>query len=145
MGDCRWGSYIKSYSKRGEDNGEVKKEEKKYAQLTLKMALTLVIAIAISVIVFSCNHTWASRGVLDPKIRIGPKGYCRQKKRRQAKKSQYEFVYESEIRNRSQIRIRIYVLDVFAVKIRIGPLIFLPIRRIRGGGTVPPLPKYGCN
>ena len=49
--------------------------------------------------------------------------------------------YELEIRNRSQIRIRIYVLDVFAVKIRIGPLIFPPIRRIRGGGTVPPCPS----
>ena len=46
----------------------------------------------------------ASRGALGPKIRIGPKGYCRpKKKRRQVKKSKrnsfsiYEFVYEFSV------------------------------------------------
>jgi hypothetical protein len=82
------------------------------------------------------------QGVLGPKIRIGPKGYCRPKKRREAK---YEFVYELEILNRNQIRIRIYILDVFAVKIRIGPLIFPPIRRIRGGGVQYPRPSMLCS
>jgi hypothetical protein len=47
--------------------------------------------------------------------------------------------YELEIQNCNQIRIRIYVLDVFAVKIRIGPLIFPRYDELGGYSTSPPL------
>ena len=60
--------------------------------------------------------------------------------RRKSRNMYFFGPYEYEIRNRSQIRIRIYVLDVFAVKIRIGPLIFSPIRQIRGVQYLPPSP-----
>ena len=83
------------------------------------------------------NTNWSQR-LLSTK-----KNVDRRKSRNTNSYTNFFGAYELEIRNRSQIRIRIYVLDVFAVKIRIGPLIFSPIRRIRGGGTVPPaLPMY---
>ena len=91
------------------------------------------------------DHTWASRGYWAPKYELVPKVTVDQKKTSTGEKVEIRIrirnffgPYELEIRNRSQIRIRIYVLDVFAVKIRIGPLIFPPIRRIRGGVQYPP-------
>ena len=74
-------------------------------------------------------------GYWAPKYELVPKVTVDQKKRRQAKKSKYEFVLDL------WIRIRIFTTNSVwaASQIRIGPLIFPPIRRIRGGGTVPPL------
>ena len=40
------------------------------------------------------NHTWASRGYWAPKYELVPKVTVDQKKRRQAKKSKYEFVLD---------------------------------------------------
>ena len=82
------------------------------------------------------EHTWASRGVMAPKIRIGPKGYCRPKKRRQAKKSKYEFVLDL------WIRIRIFTTNSVwvAFQIWIGPLIFSRYDELGGESTVPPCP-----
>ena len=86
------------------------------------------------------NTNWSQR-LLSTK-----KNVDRRKSRNTNSYTNFFGPYELEIRNRSQIRIRIYVLDVFAVKIRIGPLIFPPIRRIKGGLVPPPpLPMYGCN
>ena len=79
------------------------------------------------------------QGVLGPKIRIGPKGYCRPKKRRQEKKSKYEFVLDL------WIRIRIFTTNSVwaASQIRIGPLIFPPYNEL-GRGYSTPLPMYAA-
>ena len=75
-------------------------------------------------------------GYWAPKYELVPKVTVDQKKRRQAKKSKYEFVLDL------WIRIRIFTTNSAwaASQIRIGPLIFPLIRQIRGGGTVPPPP-----
>ena len=78
------------------------------------------------------NTNWSQR-LLSTK-----KNVDRRKSRNTNSYTNFFEPYELEIRNCSQIRIRIYVLDVFAVKIRIG-LIFPPIRRIRGGEVQYPL------
>jgi hypothetical protein len=49
------------------------------------------------------NHTWASRGVLGPKIRIGPKGYCQPKKNVDRRKSRNtnSYIYFGRIRRQN--------------------------------------------
>ena len=81
------------------------------------------------------THTWASRGYWAPKYELVPKVTVDQKKRRQAKKSKYEFVLDL------WIRIQIFTTNSVwvASQIWIGPLIFPPIRRIRGVTVPPPL------